>query len=213
MTGTFVGTEATGTSSTVSDNSSTGVLITNGSQDANIGGTGPNERNLISGLNFGIAAAGQNNVYVNNLIGMDSTGQAVVPNATAGLATSGTNDEVGQPVPGGRNVIAGSGLDGVHVSGTGISVRSNSIGTNSLGTLDIGNAGDGINAAPTASSLTIGGPGEADRNLILGNDGAGIFLSGTHAAEVTNNFIGVGAHGATDLGNGQWLRHPAGRCG
>jgi len=85
---------------------------------------------------------------------------------------------------------------------TGNLVRGNFIGTEEWGTVDQGNVGHGISLEGAADN-TIGGPTAAERNLISGNDGSGIVLSGSGATgnKVQGNRIGTDVGGTANLGN------------
>jgi len=99
--------------------------------------------------------------------------------------------------------------DGIHLfsfeySGSGITITGCYIGTNSSGTADLGNGADGINV--TAETVTIGGTGFGQRNVISGNGRHGINYANPPLAigqgmEIYNNYIGTNAAGTGDLGN------------
>jgi hypothetical protein len=99
--------------------------------------------------------------------------------------------------------------DGIQASGafSTFSVKGCYIGVDPNGTNDLGNAGDGIavlKAGPGPSTVNIGGPAAADRNVISGNDGRGVFLgavTGFSSVTVENNYVGTDVTGLVDLGN------------
>jgi hypothetical protein len=82
-------------------------------------------------------------------------------------------------------------------------IRGNFIGTDPTGTADLGNRSDGISLASVNSA--IGGTAPADRNLISGNDGAGVFLGGTGVGGpgnlVRGNLVGTNAAGTAAVPN------------
>lgn len=78
-------------------------------------------------------------------------------------------------------------------------IRSSYIGTNLAGTTALGNINRGILIVGTAQHF-IGG-GESDRNVISGNQGRGIEITGGGWAVVSGNYIGTNAAGTGDLGN------------
>ncbi len=83
----------------------------------------------------------------------------------------------------------------------GNTIAGNYIGVNATGTADLGNGGNGI--ALSIGNNTIGGLTVADRNVISGNDVAGILFI---TAPTTNNFvlgnyIGTNAAGTAAIGN------------
>lgn len=94
-----------------------------------------------------------------------------------------------------------------------ITISGNYIGTNSTGLAALGNQGIGniaaiqIDADP-AVNVTIGGSTAAARNIISGNSstsGVSMGNAATGSIAVRGNYIGLGANGTTDLGNGQGL--------
>lgn len=82
--------------------------------------------------------------------------------------------------------------------GSNHSVEGCFIGTGIAGTGDQGNAGIGVTSS--ANGVQVGGPGLHQRNIISGNNGAGISLSGNNWL-VQNNIIGTAADGTTPLAN------------
>ena len=85
---------------------------------------------------------------------------------------------------------------------TGNKVIGNYIGTNVNGTADLGNNFSGviIDAAP---NNTVGGTTTGERNIISGNEEAGVFIVNPAATrnKVIGNYIGLDVTGTLDLGN------------
>jgi hypothetical protein len=81
-------------------------------------------------------------------------------------------------------------------------VQGNYIGTNLAGTGDLGNLNNGILIQDSANN-TIGGTTAAQRNIISGNDGDGIRITGpaSDGNTVQGNYIGTDVSGALDVGN------------
>ncbi|GAG04066.1 unnamed protein product, partial [marine sediment metagenome] len=87
-------------------------------------------------------------------------------------------------------------------------VEGNLIGTDSTGTADRGNTSSGIflessvGGSWATESNTIGGATVSSANVISGNDGPGICLSGewTRQNDLKYNYIGTGAPGNGDCG-------------
>ena len=97
------------------------------------------------------------------------------------------------------NRFSGSGID---VTGTDHVIIGNYIGTNAAGTAALGN-GAGIRITGASGAL-IGGAAAGSRNVISGNNGFGIDVTGspvTPATIIQGNFIGLTANGANALGN------------
>ena len=90
---------------------------------------------------------------------------------------------------------------GIEVNGNENTVAGNFIGTDVTGTLARGNS---VGVRVTGAANVIGGTARADRNLISGNSGDGILVSGDDAADnqIWNNFIGTKKSGNSALGNG-----------
>jgi hypothetical protein len=104
---------------------------------------------------------------------------------------------------------SGSGA-GIRLVGSGHRVEGNAIGTDASGSIGQGN--DAGIVIFTADANTIGGTDPAARNVISGNRGDGILLSGVQTGRFTfdfasansiqGNLIGTDASGAGPLGNG-----------
>jgi titin len=94
---------------------------------------------------------------------------------------------------------------GICIVGTGATgniIAGNHIGTDATGTSDAGNGDNGILIEYGANLNYIGGRSAADRNIISGNEGDGVWI-GTDAMTntVAGNYIGLTANGATGLAN------------
>ncbi len=180
-------------------NASTGALI-NGS--------------VISGLPgpTNIALVNTGNVVQGNYIGTDVTGTAALGNYN-GVAVYSAGNTIGGTTAGAGNIISGNTGDGVLISGSTASgnvVEGNYIGTDYTGSVALGNdAGNvviasdrtdnngGVVIASGASGNTIGGDTAAARNIISGNIGDGIDItgSGANGNTVVGNYIGTDAAG------------------
>src|SRR6266446_2087325 len=152
-------------------------------------------------------------------------------NATGGFSITKpvTIDGSTQPGFGGAPLIevngagAGAGVNGLSVnapnviikglilnrfSGYGInfdsfgnsSVQGCYIGTNAAGTAASANGADGIRI--NAGGITIGGTSAGARNIISGNDGSGIAVTGGSGISILGNFIGLNAAGTQGVANG-----------
>jgi hypothetical protein len=218
--GNYIGTDVTGTA--VLPNLNQGVGVTESSNNI-IGGSTPEERNVISGNNsVGVGVSGSSlrdatgNTVSGNYIGINASGTAALPNRGDGVyVLTATNNTVGGGTPGARNIISGN-PGGVKVTGgTGNIIKGNFIGTDPTGTSAIPNPGGGINII-SASYTIIGGKTPGDRNVISGNGQRGVWiydsLGGT-GNQVMGNYIGTQANGVSPLGNamqGVYLNNSAG---
>jgi hypothetical protein len=201
--GNFIGLAKNGT--TAMGNGNQGLLISN-SNTTNIGGPALAERNVISSnLQRGVEINNSNNItFVNNYVGVDSTGSLMRGNLQAGVAFSACTS----PIVGGtsvslRNIISNNGYDGLRIdNSTTPLVQGNYIGVDVTGLLDFGNGETGINIY-NAGVATVGGTTYSARNISSGNGQDGIFLHDNCAGSIIKaNFTGVGKDGTTIIGNG-----------
>jgi len=204
--GNKIGTDVTGSAALsnngggvrVEDTLNSGLVFNN-----TIGGTQPGAGNLISG-NWSSTGGvylkwdTQGNLVQGNLIGTNAAGTARLGNYE-GVLVYGSNQTIGGTTPAARNVVSGSGRDGVRVGGDGLLVQGNFIGTDVTGTDDIGNFDDG---AECGGACTIGGALAAARNIISGNDDAGVELTGFSSySHVEGNYIGTDVTGSAAVRN------------
>jgi hypothetical protein len=234
--GNFLGADPTGT---LPEPDYAGVQIDGGATNNMIGTNGDgindaSELNLISGNSFvGVWITGQGtsgNAVAGNWIGTDITGSAALDNGTqptisdsqgnsfgGGVVVSGgaSGDRIGTDGKsaddiGERNVIGGSGNDGVDINGAGTDsniVAGNYIGTDKTGNQQLGIAGNGVLLAEGASSNWVGvnpygGVDVADeRNVISGaTNGNGVAIS-SPGNVIAGNEIGTNAAGNAALPN------------
>jgi len=192
-------------------NSLGGVSISGGAQNNTVGGDTAGERNVISGnLSTGVSIFGSgatSNTVSGNYIGVDASGAAALDN-TDGVAIYGgaQNNTVGGGQVGERNVISGNSNHGVAIYGSGTTgnvVSGNYIGPNAGGTAALYNVASGVSIENGAQNNTVGGDEAGERNVISGNSGAGVSISGSGSTGnlVSGNYIGPAANGAADLGN------------
>jgi hypothetical protein len=196
--GNFIGTDVTGTAAL--SNGRNGVRLYGDATSNTIGGTTPDERNVISGNNHDGVRIWDNratgNLVQGNYIGTDVTGTAALGNSYNGVRI---DDAPGNTV-GPGNVISGNEY-GVYISGadaTANTVRDNKIGTSAAGDAAIANGFSGV-IIYGAPDNTIG-PG----NVISGNsdNGVRIWNSGATANTVRDNKIGTNAAGDAAIANG-----------
>jgi YVTN family beta-propeller protein len=182
-----------------------------------IGGTTPEDRNIISGnegwgifLGPGDAA---NNIIAGNFVGTDVNGTGAIGNdGGIWIGEGASNNKVGGTTKSERNIISGNGdhsqSHGLVIADaptTGNKVLGNYIGLDVTGKEPLGNAGDGVQILNSAYQNYIGGINAGERNVIAGNGVNGIALYDTaFENEIKGNFIGLDASGTKNIG------HPGG---
>ena len=191
LEGNKLGTSSTGTAAIA--NSLNGILIEDSSNNV-IGGTAANTGNLISGnTQSGVKIVGTTslaNSLQSNIIGLNAGGGGVLANGGDGVTISGAKTTaVG--VTGGGNIIGGNLGHGIQLSNgaTGNLIRAAIIGSNINSQTGLGNQGDGIRI-DNATDNDI--DGTISRNFIVGNGGAGVFITGNGA---TLNLVAVNSIG------------------
>jgi hypothetical protein len=203
--GNLIGTDITGTQSL---GNILGVFIT-GSGNL-VGGTDARASNLISGNNLaaGVTIEGSNNVVQGNQIGTDITGTQPLGNGSGVVILLGSDNLIGGTDAGAGNLISGNTNAGIAIvySSNNV-VQGNLIGTDVTGTRALGNH-DGvlIEGGPdnnTADNNLIGGTTAAAANVISGNGGSGVLLSGVNVQSnlIEGNFIGTDVSATLNLGN------------
>jgi len=230
IVGNYIGTNAAGTDAAANSGDGIGIFSGTNLVDASnnvIGGTVAADRNIISGNaqnGIGITAqdggSASSNTISGNYIGTNATGNSAVANGGDGIlvnhaqgsATLSGNTiggTVGVTVGGGCtgacNLISGNQVNGVglwHSGVTSTAVSGNYVGINASGTSAIYNGDIGLEIQETANN-TIGGTVAEARNVISGNLGAGIFITGDGATgnTVLGNYVGTNSAGNADVGN------------
>ncbi|MFO0943020.1 MAG: hypothetical protein U0930_19965 [Pirellulales bacterium] len=209
IVGNFIGTDRN--ASIEIGNIADGVTI-NGSGNNSIGGTAVGFANVISGNHgSGVSIQGataNQNLVQGNRIGTNALGTVAIANGINGVTLmAGAHDnDIGGNTDGAGNTISGNTESGVQLDGVGTTlnrIRSNRIGVSASGDVAIPNGADGIVLTNGATQNRIGGETVAERNIISGNLGSGVRLSGTLTSnnEIEGNFIGVDALGNTAIAN------------
>jgi titin len=163
-----------------------------------LGGTTAGAGNIISG-NYvaGVLIPGAFNLVEGNLIGTDATGTTSVFNHNVGVAVQFSGNTIGGTAAGARNVISGNLGVGILLSGPYNLVEGDFIGTDASGTENLPNT-TGVEAQ--VGPNTIGGSTTGAGDVISGNFGPGILISGEQML-VEGDRIGVDAQGTADLAN------------
>ncbi len=208
VAGNYIGTDAIGAQAVA--NGGDGVFLGASASGNVIGGTSSSDRNVISGnSDDGIVirdAGTVNNAVSDNYIGINAAGTLALSNGGNGveILDGASNNVIGGTGVGG-NVISGNKLDGVSIHDPGTSfnaVSANDLGTDAQGRVAVRNKQDGVNISNLASSNLIGGQDAGEGNLISGNTGFGIAISGAATGTlVEGNLIGTNAAGTAALGN------------
>jgi uncharacterized repeat protein (TIGR01451 family) len=151
--------------------------------------------------------SGGGNVVDGNYLGVTPGGTESIANGQ-GLAIVGSSlNTIGVGASGGAgNVISGNTGDGILIEPAGTQSSSNVISGNWIGTT----AGGGAALGNTLSGMAIegspnnmvGSPGQGLGNVVSGNLGAGISVTGNSSGTlIQNNIIGLAEGGKTPLGN------------
>ena len=168
------------------------------------------DRNLISGNDHSgvvIAGGSHDNKLTYNIIGPNITGSSGPGNGADGIliAENAHDNQIGGDLVSERNLISLNNGNGVCISASySNTVLGNHIGLDDFGRTSIGNRLAGIRIADAATNNRIGGSKSETANLISGNSGDGIVISGSGTSEniITGNHIGVDIVGIRSRGNG-----------
>jgi len=174
------------------------------------------------GIEFDISGAGPHLIApasafpdITKLVTIDGTSQAGAACPTSSSLAVFRIVLDGSSLTGGSGLTLAAGSDGSEIRGLvihsfpgqGILVESddnviacNHIGINAAGSADFGNALNGIRV--TGANNRIGGLAIGERNVISGNDMAGVLLdTGATDNKVQQNFVGTNAAGSGAVGN------------
>ncbi|MBV9959831.1 MAG: right-handed parallel beta-helix repeat-containing protein, partial [Acidobacteria bacterium] len=202
----FVGIRSNGTQD--SGNGRQGIRLQNAFGNR-IGGDTAASRNVISGNDDnGILLDGDgcySNRILNNFIGTNKDGNALVGNSGSGVALlQGAGDPVGPSSSpniigdvGKGNVIGGNffGVGMFDANTDHNIVRGNFIGTDLAASLNLGNVRDAV-FIQSAHDNQIGGTGAGEANVFAYNGGAGVYVQAGTANNIRRNRIFLN----TDLG-------------
>ncbi len=187
---------------------------------------------------YAIWLIGGENTLEGNFIGTDVSGSVAMPNSTGpqyqyntpngSVMVNSAGNIIGGTDPGSRNIISGSGADGVVVEDsfapftwffpgpvTGNQIEGNFLGTDATGSKALGNASDDVAILYHAVDTTVGGTAPGARNIISGatgthyegeNGGAnsagnGVYIGQAQGTVIEGNYIGLDVTGARALGN------------
>ncbi|MGB5741214.1 MAG: DUF4347 domain-containing protein, partial [Sedimenticolaceae bacterium] len=171
-----------------------------------IGGTGPDDRNVITDSgDEGIDIVGTGitgHQILGNYIGVDPDGSTGNGNADVGIAIiSGSGNTIGGTTAAARNVIS-MNVEGIEINTSNNVVQGNYIGVDAGGTVDRGNrSDDGVEIQGASTGNVIGGAVAGAGNVISGNALNGVRVGGGSGHTIAGNLIGTDATGTIDLGN------------
>ncbi len=152
-----------------------GITLNTGSHSTIIGGSLAGQGNLISGNTIGGVSGGlsDNLHFEGNIIGLNISHGAEIPNGSAGISITPTN---GSTIV--DNIISGNTGRGIELGGSNQIIIGNTIGTDLTGTADFGNGQQGIRVISGDYDdwqIGTGNPGEG--NVIAFNGGNAIQLA------------------------------------
>ncbi len=192
-----------------SQSNAQGGIYSDDAPATQIGGTGAGAGNIISSngtagiILFRSGTAGT--VVQGNLIGTDQDGSTALPNGGTGIILDSVDDVlIGGSDPNAGNIISGNVGLGIIAENNAnrITIKGNLIGTDRTGTIALGNQQGGLRLRDVRDSV-IGGAEPEARNLISGNGGIGLALTGSSATRnvIQGNYIGLDRDGGLALGN------------
>ncbi len=200
--GNYIGVDPAGSEAR---DASIGIAISGtGSTDNLIGGTDPEDRNVIVASGKAIemtsnsnASAPTFNLIQGNYIGTNAAGTADLAGPTAtGITISSAENTIGGTSAGAGNLISGNET-AIRVFGPGNIIRGNRIGTDAAGILPVPNQ-RAMNVY--GSNTTIGGPEPGAGNVVAFNS-TGISIFATVNGIAVNNAIrGNSIHSNTQCG-------------
>jgi hypothetical protein len=180
----------------------TGVGILSGAANNTIGGTASGAANLISGnTTDGVDISGTGttgNLVVGDLIGTNAAGTSALGNGSGVvIENSASSNTIGGTTGSARNVISGNGADGIlfDTTSSANTILGNYVGLDKTGVNAIANVTAGIMIQGGSTNNSIGGTASGEANVIAGNTGAGLSItgSGTNSNLIQGNSIGVNA--------------------
>ena len=189
--GNYIGTDPSGTAA--NPNEMEGIWIAPGGQNNIIGGSKPEERNILSGNGlFGVSLDGQGttgNVVKGNYIGVDVSGRKGLRNRYGMVLVNGPQgNTIGGSDPADANIISGNQSGGILIRSAGTSnnlIIGNYIGTDASESEPLGN-GTGIWILEGANGNIIGSTTAGEGNVIAHNL---IYAVQVDSPETTGNQI------------------------
>jgi len=162
------------------------------------------------GTNILMTSAG-GNVIEGCYIGTNAAGTAGASTGNIGIRMiNSDNNTIGGTTPATRNLISGNQSVGVNVeSSDGATFLGNFIGTDVTGTFAVPN-GTAALSFGGSNNAVIGGSAAGAGNLISGNTGSAIQLSGGDGFVIQGNLIGTDVTGTYAIPNGMGVNDSGG---
>ena len=203
--GNYLGVDVTGTKAIQSTDYVIDMIIESGAKNCVVGGTTPEERNIICGAQIGVVFSDPNTYQcsvIGNYIGTDVTGTKALPNQTAVLYFQSGNNRVGGTAPGEANLISGN-QKAVQFSSLGYTDNifiGNTIGLDANGK-PLRNE-IGISIEQGELQAVVGGFTPKEANVIIANFPVTISDKGTQYAYVAGNTISDSSNAGVFVSNG-----------
>lgn len=185
-----------------------GIEILTGANNTTIGGINPEDKNVISGnehIGIRLLDVRYCNVF-GNFVGVNRIGTEAIPNYD-GISLEGAAkfNNIGGNTIAHRNLVSGNVAYGIPVFGAGAEgnvISGNLIGTDITGTFAIPNT-YGVLFDDGSYNNILGGDTDAERNVLSGNSGYGVFIynMGTNSNIIRGNFIGTNKSGESAIPN------------
>ncbi|MBI2967280.1 MAG: PKD domain-containing protein [Bacteroidetes bacterium] len=206
--GNIIGPQANGTSYLTGNLQSYGIYIFQSPANI-IGGTTTAERNVISANEIGglylFGASTTGNYVKGNYIGIDRNGTSFITSSTQDygmfIGSSAVSNIIGGSNAGEGNLISGNSNYGIYIapaSTVGNTVKGNIIGPQFNGSSFInGNLQNYGVFIDLSGGNIIGGNNAGERNIISGNQTAGVMISSSDSNSIKGNYIGIDSSGTT----------------
>lgn len=194
----YVGTKADGTTSVTRANTSgAGIRIDGSAKNSHVTNT------LVSGQGgIGIqTTGGQSNVTVDyNLVGTDASGKNYLANSDESNSFGITYGDQNNGSVVRSNVVNSSGTT-IYFGGTSnnVTIAGNRVDTDLAGLASLSNAQYAVRLNNGTGNI-VGGPNQADRNVIGTNQSNSVFHM-SQGLIVQNNYVGLKADGSGSLGS------------
>ena len=203
--GNYLGVDITGTKALPAADQVINMVIESGAKNCVIGGTTPEERNIISGAFIGIVFSDPNTYQCNvigNYIGTDVTGTKALPNGTGVLYFQSGNNRVGGTEVGEANLISGN-QRAVQFSSLGYTdniLIGNIIGLDANGNILRNEIGVSVEQGEIQS--VIGGYTMKEANTIIANFPITLTDRGTQYCYIAGNTITDSSNAGVFVSNG-----------